>query len=50
MAGQGELGRSQFNLRSIVAAFVASTATGAGIAYVRRQGADQVIDYEDGAL
>ena len=46
MAAPVELERSRFNLRNIMGAFVASTASGAGIAYVRRQGADQVIDYE----
>ena len=44
--GSGGIGTFAIQLAKHLGAFVASTATGAGIAYVRRQGADQVIDYE----
>ena len=44
--GSGGIGTFAIQLAKHLGAFVASTASGAGIAYVRRQGADQVIDYE----
>src|SRR5688572_17311564 len=44
--GSGGIGTFAIQLAKNLGAFVASTASGAGIAYVRRQGADQVIDYE----
>jgi alcohol dehydrogenase len=44
--GSGGIGTFAIQLAKHYGAFVASTASGAGIAYVRRQGADQVIDYE----
>ena len=44
--GSGGIGTFAIQLAKHLGAFVASTASGAGIAYVKRQGADQVIDYE----
>jgi len=44
--GSGGIGTFAIQLAKNLGAFVASTASGAGIAYVRRQGADQVIDYQ----
>jgi alcohol dehydrogenase len=44
--GSGGIGTFAIQLAKHLGAFVASTASGAGIAYVERQGADQVIDYE----
>ena len=44
--GSGGIGTFAIQLAKHLGAFVASTASGAGIAYVSRQGADQVIDYE----
>jgi alcohol dehydrogenase len=44
--GSGGIGTFAIQLAKHYGAFVASTASGAGIAYVRQQGADQVIDYE----
>jgi len=44
--GSGGIGTFAIQLAKHLGAFVASTASGAGIAYVNRQGADQVIDYE----
>ncbi|HZB14540.1 MAG TPA: NADP-dependent oxidoreductase [Chryseolinea sp.] len=44
--GSGGIGTFAIQLAKHLSAFVASTASGSGIAYVKRQGADQVIDYE----
>jgi alcohol dehydrogenase len=44
--GSGGIGTFAIQLAKHLGAFVASTASGVGIAYVGRQGADQVIDYE----
>ena len=44
--GSGGIGTFAIQLAKHLGAFVASTASGTGIAYVSRQGADQVIDYE----
>ena len=44
--GSGGIGTFAIQLAKHLDAFVASTASGSGVAYVKRQGADQVIDYE----
>ncbi len=44
--GSGGIGTFAIQLAKHCGAFVASTASGAGIPYVIRQGADQVVDYE----
>jgi alcohol dehydrogenase len=44
--GSGGIGTFAIQLAKHLNAFVASTASGAGMEYVMRQGADQVIDYE----
>jgi alcohol dehydrogenase len=44
--GSGGIGTFAIQLAKHLGAYVASTASGAGIPYVKRQGADEVIDYE----
>jgi NADPH:quinone reductase-like Zn-dependent oxidoreductase len=44
--GSGGIGTFAIQLAKHLGAFVASTATGEGLSYVKQQGADVIIDYE----
>ncbi|WP_276370055.1 NADP-dependent oxidoreductase [Chryseolinea sp. H1M3-3] len=48
--GSGGIGTFAIQLAKHLGAYVASTATGKGIQYVKDQGADRVIDYESTAF
>lgn len=48
--GSGGIGTFAIQLAKHLGAYVASTASGEGLAYVKVQGADQIIDYENEAF